>query len=90
MNTRVKIEVDERTAALLEARACELGVSVSELLAELADRESSPAEVDAEELAELDRRWSKVEAGAATVPNDEVVRWLQTWGTPGFRRWQDR
>ncbi|HEY6258442.1 MAG TPA: hypothetical protein VIY51_21885 [Xanthobacteraceae bacterium] len=28
-----------------------------------------------EEIAELDRRWALVEAGEATMPHDEVVRW---------------
>src|SRR3954471_18561310 len=36
MSTNVKIEVDERTAETLQARAAELGVTVSELVAELA------------------------------------------------------
>ena len=38
MSTNVKIEVDERTADVLQARAAELGVTVSELVAELATR----------------------------------------------------
>jgi hypothetical protein len=24
------------------------------------------------------------------VPHDRVVQWLRTWGTPGFRPWQDQ
>lgn len=43
-----------------------------------------------EELSELDRRWAAIEAGEPTVPNDEVVHWLETWGTPAFRPWRDR
>ena len=41
-------------------------------------------------VAELDRRWKAVEAGGATVPHDQVVRWLETWGTSAFRPWRDR
>ncbi len=49
---------------------------------------SEPLAIDPDELAELDRRWAAIEAGEATVPHDEVVRWLETWGTPAFRPWR--
>ena len=90
MSTNVKIEIDERTADVLHARAAELGVTVSELVAELATLDSEPIAVDSDEIAELDRRWKKIEAGQPTVPHERVVRWLRTWGTPRFRRWQDQ
>jgi predicted transcriptional regulator len=48
------------------------------------------AAIDLDELAELERRWAAIEAGEATIPHDEVVRWLETWGTPAFRPWRDR
>jgi predicted transcriptional regulator len=51
---------------------------------------NSRASIDPNELAELDRRWAAIEAGEATVPHDEVVRWLQTWGTPAFRPWHSQ
>lgn len=88
MSTNVKIEIDERTADVLRARAAELGVSVSELVAELATLESEPVVVESDEIAELDRRWKKIEAGQSTTPHERVVRWLRTWGTPRFRPWQ--
>ena len=88
MSTNVKIEVDEQTADMLQARAAELGVTVSELVAELATLDSDPLVVDSNEIAELDRRWNKVEAGAPTIPHERVVRWLRTWGMPGFRPWR--
>jgi len=68
MSTNIKIEVDERTADVLQARAAELGVTVSELIAELATLDSEPIAVESEEIAELDRRWKKIEAGQPTVP----------------------
>ena len=89
-STNVKIEIDEQTADVLHARAAELGVTVSELVAELATLDSQPIAVDSDEIAELDRRWKKIEAGQPTVPHERVVRWLRTWGTPRFRRWQDQ
>jgi predicted transcriptional regulator len=88
MGTNVKIEVDERTADALKARAAELGMSLSELLAELAALDSEPVVVEPDEIVELDRRWKKVEAGQQTVPHEHVVRWLRTWGTPRFRPWR--
>jgi predicted transcriptional regulator len=83
------IEVDEATADALKTRAAERGVSVAQLLADVAV-ESGPVTVDADEIAELDRRWAAIEAGETTVPHDEVVRWLETWGTPAFRPWRER
>ena len=90
MSTHVTIEVDERTANVLQARAAELGVTVSDLIAELATFDSEAIVVESEEIAELDRRWKKIEAGQSTVPHERVVRWLRTWGTPRFRPWQAR
>jgi predicted transcriptional regulator len=83
------IEVDEVTADALKARAAERGVSVAQLLSDIA-AESGPITVDPEEIAELDRRWAAIETGEPTVPHDEVVRWLETWGTPAFRPWHRR
>jgi predicted transcriptional regulator len=83
------IEVDKATADALKTRAAERGLSVAELLAEIA-RDSGPVAVDPAEIAELDRRWAKIKAGEPTVPHDEVVRWLDTWGTPAFRPWRGR
>jgi hypothetical protein len=70
MSTNVKIEIDERTADVLHARAAELGVTVSELVAELATLDSEPIAVDSDEIAELDRRWKKIEAGQPTIPHE--------------------
>jgi predicted transcriptional regulator len=56
-------------------------------------QESKPpasAAIDLDELAELERRWAAIEAGEATIPHDELVRWLETWGTPAFRPSRDR
>jgi predicted transcriptional regulator len=87
MSANVQIEVDERTAGVLQTRAAELGVTVAELIAELAILESEPIGVDADDVAELDRRWKAVERGGHAVPHDRVVRWLRTWGTDRFRPW---
>ena len=62
-------------------------VTVSELVAELATLESEPIAVEADDIAELDRRWKKVEAGGRMVPHERVVRWLRTWGTSRFQPW---
>ena len=90
MSSNVKIEIDERTADVLQARAAELGVTVSELVAELATLDGDPIVVDSDEIAELDRRWTKIEAGQSTVSHERVVRWLRAWGAPRFRRWPDQ
>ena len=56
MKAHVKIEVDEHTADVPAARAAELGVTVSELVAELATLDSDPVVVEPNEIEELDRR----------------------------------
>jgi predicted transcriptional regulator len=90
MSTNVHIEVDEQTADVLQTRAAELGVTVSELVAELATLESEPISIEADDIAELDRRWQTIEAGGRTVPHERVVRWLRTWGTARFQPWPAR
>ena len=83
------LEVEEATAVALEGIASAHGVSVAVLLREwLALDQLAPRhETD---LAELDARWKAVEGGRPTAGQDEVERWLATWGTPQFRRWHDR
>jgi predicted transcriptional regulator len=85
-----KIEVDDATASALEARAAAAGVSVSELIAQLVSLAGGSATAPSGELDELDRQWAAIKAGEPTVAHDDVVRWLDTWGTPGFRPWQGR
>lgn len=84
MNVKLTIELDEDAARALQRRAVERGVSVGELVAELAGDVRS---ADFEEIAELDRRWAAAEAGGPLVAHEKVVRWLSDWGTPTFRPW---
>ena len=86
MSANVSIEVDKQTADVLKVRAAELGVTVPQLIAELATLDSDARAVDADEIAELDRRFARASEGSR-VPHERVVQWLRTWGTPGFRRW---
>jgi hypothetical protein len=83
------IEIDEDTAAGLERRAAERGMSVSQLVAEFVSLESQPVAVGADQINELDHRWAEVRDGQPTVANSDVVRWLETWGTPAFRPWNN-
>ena len=89
MGPNVSIDIDRRTADVLELRAAELGVTVPQLIAELAALDGTPRDADADEIAELDRR-----AASATpdsrVPQERVVQWLRTWGTSSFRPWPDQ
>lgn len=84
------IEVDEQTAAALEARAAERGLSVPDLVAEMTAGAASQQAPSIDDIAELDRRWAAIEAGEPTISNDAVVRWLRTWGSPAFKSWHDR
>jgi hypothetical protein len=94
MNERVRIEVDEATALLLEARAAARGMTVAELIAELAGtREALSADLQVlrdagdgpwapEILAEDARRLADFHRTRQAVPWDDVRAWMQTWGTP--------
>lgn len=89
METGVTIEVDRHTAEVLQRRAAALGITVPQLLAELATLEGEAREASPEEIAELDRRWARAAEGER-VSHRDVVRWLRTWGTSQFRPWQSR
>lgn len=88
--TKRTIEVDDATATALETRAAEAGLSVSELLADLVALQRKPAKLPPGDLAELDRQWAAIKSGEPTVAHEDVVRWLDTWGTPAYRPWADR
>jgi len=95
MNVKLrKIEVDTKTADLLEARAAALGISVSTLLAELAGNESilppDLADMRAkrqgpwspQSLEEDARRLAEFERTRMGVPWGEVKAWMESWGKP--------
>ena len=91
MNIKMrKIEVDTATADALEARAAAAGLSVRELLAHMVTLDDAAVKLSPEEAADLDRQWAAIKAGEPTVAHEDVVRWLDTWGTPGFRSWKGR
>ena len=89
---RRKIEVDARTADVLEARAAARGQSVSELLADLVSDETSPdlesmrsagrGPWSPEVLAEDARRFADFQRSHEGVPWEEVKAWMKSWGTP--------
>jgi hypothetical protein len=95
MNVKLRqIEVDEETAALLEARAEARGMTVSEFLADIAcNQEVLPADLaemrakgegpwPPEILEEDERRLAEFERTREGVPWEEVRSWLRSWGTP--------
>jgi predicted transcriptional regulator len=86
MSVDVSIEVDKDTADVLRVRAAELGVTVPQLVAELATLAGDPRGAGADEIAELDSRYARATAGSR-VPHERVVQWLRTWGTRRFRQW---
>ena len=57
---------------------------------EVDDATAVALETRAAEAAELDRQWAAIKAGEPTVPHEDVVRWLDTWGTPRFRPWNSQ
>lgn len=88
-----KIEIDEHAADVLEARAAARGLSVSELIADLAFAEDVlPPELEGmreegrgpwapEILAEDERRLSEFLRTREGVPWSEVKAWMESWGT---------
>ncbi len=94
MNAKVKIEVDAQTAELLKARASARGLSVADLLADLAgDENLLPPALAAmraagdgpwapEILAEDARRLAEFHRTREAISWGEVKAWMQSWGTP--------
>ena len=95
MNIKVRnIEVDAETADLLEKQASMPGMSVSDLLAELAhDGSIFPTKLaemnangdrprSAEALEEDVRRLADFEQSRMAVPWEEVKAWMESWGRP--------
>ncbi|KAI9871168.1 MAG: hypothetical protein M1823_008527, partial [Watsoniomyces obsoletus] len=85
-----KIEVAQPTAERLQVRAEMEGLSITELLEQLLQDSPVPFTIPPDEAAELKRRWAAIEAGEPTIPHEEVVAWLQTWGTPNFKPWGEQ
>jgi hypothetical protein len=94
MNVKVRnIQVDAQTADLLEARAAARGMTLSELLADMASNKNPEADDLAEMrakgqgpwspdvLAEDVRRLAEFERTREGVPWDEIKAWMETWGT---------
>jgi hypothetical protein len=88
-----KIEVDEHTADVLEARAQANGISVADLVAGLADigdvpsswldklREEGRGPWAPEILAEDARRLEEFERTRLGIPGEEVEAWAASLGT---------
>lgn len=94
MNMKLRqIEVDAETAEALEARAAARGITVPELLADLAGTKMDlPADLESmraqgrgpwapEVLAEDARRLAEFNRTGEGVPWDEVRAWMKSWGT---------
>lgn len=95
MNVKLRtIEIDAQTADLLEARATALGMTVADLIAELAGNETvlppDLAELRAkgegpwspEALQEDERHLAEFDRTRMAVPWGEVKAWMQSWGKP--------
>ena len=90
MAARRTIEVDGTTATALEQRAADSGLSVADLLAKLVTELGPRLEAAPGGFGELERQWQAIKAGEPTVSHPDAVRWLDTWGTPGFESWAKR
>ena len=77
------IEIEAAAAERLEAGAVRFGMSLSDYVLTLAD-DSGGREGD---LRELTQRLDATRDPQAAVDHVEVVRWLETWGTPAYRSW---
>jgi predicted transcriptional regulator len=82
MNAKLRqIEVDEETALLLEARAGERGMTVSEFLADAVEWLDAVIVIDEPDVEEDIRRLEEFERTGLAVPGDEVKAWIDSWGT---------
>lgn len=95
MNVKLRpIEVDAATADLLEARAKARGMTVAELLADIASNQDAlPADLarmrgagegpwSPQTLEEDARRLAEFERSREGVPWADVKTWMESWGAP--------
>lgn len=87
MAKQLIVTLDSETAARLEKRADEVGMTPEQLVAALVRDDDGPDRIDVSDIADLEVRWAEVQAGGETVPHPEVKRWLKTWRTADFRPW---
>ena len=88
------IEIDADTADMLEARAAARGMSVAELVADLAGAAAAlPPDLQSmaeagegpwspEALAEDARHLTEFQRTREGIPWEEVRTWMQSWGSP--------
>ncbi len=93
MNSKVRIEIDAETAELLNERAAARGISVSDLIADLAggdallspDLETMRAAGEGPwsdvSLAEEVSRLAEFHRTGEAVPWEEAKAWIESWGT---------
>jgi hypothetical protein len=90
---RRTIEVDARTADVLEAQAAARGQTVSELLADLVVEDETSQDLESlrrdglgpwspEILAEDARRAADFQRTGEGIPWKEVRAWMKSWGKP--------
>lgn len=96
MNAKLRsIEIDEATAELLEARAAIRGLSIAELLADLAANEAGLSDELSAQRAAGEGPWSEAALQADAqrleafreerlgIPWTEARSWLERWGEDG-------
>lgn len=81
----MRIDLPAALVKRLKAQADASGESVEALISRALASWLGDDDADARTLAELERRWADVEAGAPTHANENVVRWLRSWGASEFR-----
>ena len=73
------LRIDRKLSDKLERRAKQAKRSKSSFAAIAIE---SYLEVRAQELAVIKQTRDAVRAGEPTLPNEDVVRWIKSWGTP--------
>jgi predicted transcriptional regulator len=94
-NSRV-IEIDAATAEVLEREAKARGLSLADFLSDLASQNTDPLPANMEAmhaksrgpwspdaLAEDARALAEFEQTGEGIPFEEVVAWIESWGTVG-------
>ncbi len=74
----LSLRIDRKLSDKLERRARQTKRSKSAVAAMLIE---NSFEAEAQEVAMIKRTLASVRAGEPTVPNEEVIRWIQSWGT---------
>jgi predicted transcriptional regulator len=80
--TKGILQLDETIIIKLEALVHGTNQTPEEFISAIVNGLSSNRSEDAARLAEAEARWMEFERTGKAVPLNEIIEWINSWGTP--------